>query len=345
MQCILNGLIIQLTTLTETVSNAPIVAGTANCVLYDIIIQLSMIALAVPIAIFVLSSSFLGRAIEEATSKEKPIKEKQIKDQNESISNIAEQLEQVKRNQVFNIAEIQQQLNKAKKEKRKLDKEFAIIKETVNLLTVKGSVIVPNILFFLSLIIASIGKICNIMNITGICIFSTAELILLFFGFRYIYKTLKIIENIAKTSDEAIFSKQIAALGIALEVHEEKKKPHLDLVIEEPPSLIVNSSSIFALKYRVTLSKGNIARDAEVWIFIPPQFDFVGQASWVQTSASHSPGYKTITINEGNIKEGVYITKEIQIKAPLQKQKYTLKYDIYAEEFRRGVQQFEIVVK
>ena len=320
-------------------------------IVYQLTFFVALGLLATVVTIFVFAVSLLGRAIEVAAKEQ----EKTTKDQKDAIEiEIAKILKQISSlRKKKSIGKELQELEKRLKKLRKQDEEFARklgrIVKAPELLTVKGGV-VPTTSYILGALILSgvayyLFTIENLLWLIHVLIWILGFAAIGYSIFR-IYQSLKVIESIAITSEEAALKRTIESFKIAQKELEEEKKPELRLTFKGKKfPLHVKVDSEVSLPLDLRIHKGDFAENVKVYISASPGLDFSGEDTSTMPSDSDYPNYIYMTWNVGEVIKGLVAHKTITIKSPPTAGSFNIIYWIFCKGFRTKPTELEIVVE
>lgn len=166
------------------------------------------------------------------------------------------------------------------------------------------------------------------------------------FGCYRIYQSLRAVQSVAVTTEEAQHKRMVEAFAVALDQHEEARRPALRLEFrEKEPPFSFKCDTEEIIKVRVILAKGDVARKAEAWFFAPEGFDFPEVAKWNQDKDFTTlPGALTTRFELGDMKRLIYETRNLKIKAPPKAGKFRLFYELTCEGFNSKREEFVVQV-
>jgi len=315
---------------------------------------LGIALLAIVVTIFVFASSLLGRSVEAHRSDQEELR----KQKEQSLSQHKEELQkQLKESTTKkDMKRLREEIGKVEAEIVEFEEKSEGIKKSYEVFGVKGGVVYPALCFLASSILSgfawSLARTWVGFNLGSSFIPITPILWLLAFfamgcGIERLYLSLKKIQEVAVTSEEAALKRTVEAFKIAQRELETEHKPELQIELWEPklPFKVKNGES-FKVQTRVSLSKGEIARKAFAVVEIPKEFDLSSHEKWVKfgVKETHS-GYKGYISEAGrdvfkSVKNGYYAT----IKSPTNTGEFTFFYWAYCEEWRTEEMSFQIEV-
>lgn len=313
--------------------------------LYEMTMLLSIALIAIVATVFVIAASLLGRAIEEASREQAEIAKKKSEEFDESIRGLQQKLNTVKKPEA--IDSLRKELDEYERKKSKLDKDSERISQRYGLLTVKGSVLYPSAFFLISLALAGAARYVETVPVVSAAnsLWSLSLLALAWGSYR-IYHCLKVIQSVAITTEEAQFKRMTQAFEIALDRHEESRRPKLELKFKKGrPPFSFKPGVEETIKLGITLKQGDVAKGAEAWFFAPEGFEFPGQQTWQQGDDSPIPRALTMSLLLGDLKRGTEYMRDLTIKTPLKIDEYSLRYQLKCEGFPGKITEFELKVE
>lgn len=313
---------------------------------YQLTFFLGLALLGVVITIFVFAVAQLGRATEVSSRETQAILSREKETRVKRIESIEKQLAEAKKTGSLDYSKLSSELQNLIKERIGYEAELKRIHGKLECMRVKGGVLRPGAFFFTTLILSGLATFLaggqnDIANALWI-----SSIVTLGFGSWWVYKNLKVIEEVTTTSQEAM-EKLPEAVKVALRELEEEKKPELALVFEgEQLPLHITCGGQIEAKYYIFLVKGEVARSLEVAFFAPPGFDFPGVRTWLQPQKQREiGGYTTTSFGYEDLRKGIIFRRRITLKAPSSPGSFTLKYSIVCERFDSGFEEFEVVVE
>lgn len=313
-------------------------------VIYQLTFFLALALLAILITIFVFAVSLLGRAMEAAakTEKEKLLerKENNVKAMEAIKKKIDEAEGQIPKG-------LTKQLEKLEKADGEFDRELAKIRKAPELLTVKGGV-APPASYLLGALILSAGAwgLSDMQNFVPVTFWILGLAAIVYSIFR-IYRSLKVIESVAVTSEEAALKRTVEAFKIAQKALEEERKPELALKFEgKLPPFHMKAGSELTLDFHLDLVKGEEAIEPRVYFLAPPGFSFPGRKEYKQR-ADHPyiPNYITTVIKLTDVPSMLVSPGSVVLKAPFEANTFSLFYQIVCKGFSPARLKFEVVVE
>jgi len=325
-------------------------------VIYQLTFFLALGLLAIVVTVFVFAISLLGRAIEVAAKEQ----EKTTKDQKDAIEiEIAEILKQIsslqkKKSIGKELQELEKSLKKLRKQDEKFARKLGRIVKAPELLTVKGGV-VPPASYLLGALILSGGAwyLANIQLPLTIpaWIIPTVIWLVAFAGIGYsifrIYQSLKVIESVAITSEEAALKRTVEAFKMAEKELEEERRPEVTLrILSVSFPLTLQPDSEKELTLEMRLQRGDYLENMEVFLIVPPDFSFPSVKSFRKLPSDHLyPRFPYISHKFERIVPGMIYTWTYKIKSPTIPGKYPLIHSIVGQGMKAKELKKEIIVK
>jgi hypothetical protein len=319
---------------------------------------LSIALLAIVTTIFVFASSLLGRAVEAHRDDQ----EKLNKEKEELLTRNREDLQSKLQKSVTaeDISQLKKEIEKLEAEIAKIKKKSENIKKSYEVFEVKGGVFYPALCFLASLILSgiawSLSQAWIGFNLGSAFIPYTPMLWLLALlaagcGIERLYLSLRKIQEVAVTSEEAALRRTVEAFKTAQTELEEKKRPKLILFFKgEKPPFSVKAGSTLAMTFIVTLIQGDVARKPVISFFVPEGFAFLNSKYShtidPQSSTFKYPKYLCISLHpKGDYKSGIKYMGELNLQTPAQKSDFTLAYRLICESFVGEYKEFKVVVQ
>ncbi|MBA7650000.1 hypothetical protein ES703_57800 [subsurface metagenome] len=315
-------------------------------VIYQLTFFLALGLLAIVVTIFVFAVSLLGRAMESARESEKEKTKERRTNNAKEMAAIKKEIEEAEGQIPKGLT---RKLEKLEKRDKKFGKELNEIRTAPELLTVKGGVVPSSASLLGALIVTGAAwYLSNIQIFTWIVpvLIWILGLVAIGYSISRIYQSLKVIESVAITSEEAALLRETEALKIAFGELEEEKKPKLELLFgDEQPPFHIESGAQMTIEFRLGLTQGDIARKPIVYFFAPPGFDFPGMRTWLQSKdVGKVGGYITTRDELNDCREGITQSSKITVKAPSDKGSFNLWYRANCEGFPGEMETVEIIV-
>lgn len=319
--------------------------------LANAVIFLSLTLIAVVVAVFTIAVSFLGRALQQARADQQKAAEEdkkaaleRLEQLKKNIGKVQSKLEREDAKQA--IVELKKQLREYEKEEKQAEKDSKRIApkyRTYRLLTVPGGVLPSSLWLLGSFSLAAVTQLFT--TSIGYAPLGVSVVALGWACFR-IYRSLKVVQEIAVITEEAQFKRQTEALADALERHEEKKRPGLEVIFTNPkPPFKFTPASEEVMQFDVSLTKGDIAKSTFVQFYVEGDFDFPGKKTWrASASLSKFAGAVACELNLGDLLGGMVYHRRITIKAPDQAATYKLGCCIYCQGFSSKIISYDVEV-
>jgi hypothetical protein len=292
----------------------------------DMMMILSVTLLAVVVAIFVFAASLLRSAIPEAVRQQSKIAEEQRDKFKKAVEEMQASLEAAgESGDVGKLEELKTKLQDYDRSRRQFDKASRRLAGRYQLLRVRRGVEYTAGTLLLALLLAWGAKVVDTSAwqyvLLGLCGLAVA------WACRRIYLSLLTVESVALTPEDAT-QKTVEAFETAMERHEERKRPILNLkFIKAEPPFEFKPSSQQVIWFNVRLIQGDVARSTRVDFIAPEGFDFPGHEPYRRSlHATHFPGALTATFEIGDVLGGRISHRELNIKTPSKVGTYTLNY-------------------
>ncbi len=315
---------------------------------YQLVFFLSIGLFAVVITVFVLAVSLLGRAVNMAIEgQEKANKEQKEADEKE-LGKIQGELSEAKEEgRRPDVQRLSKAINSLKRKKRINNWKLKWINAKPKFLGALWGAFIPGAFLLTSAIISIVAiyigngtpEMFPYLLIAGIA---------LGVGICFICLSLKVIEGVARVSEDVAFQRDVDIFKTSLRDVEKEKKAKLALQFhKESPPFHVKADSVVTIDYTVGLIEGKYVDDVRLFFFAPKGFDFPGQPTLIQPEDSESaPGYLTAIINiQGSILRNIIQPGRIGIKMPSEADKYPLYYRVFCRGGIGVYEKFEIVVE
>lgn len=168
-------------------------------------------------------------------------------------------------------------------------------------------------------------------------------LVTLSFGIVFICLTLRVIESVAVTSEEAAFTREVEALKKAMKETEEEKKPKLKVSLNEkmlPISMRPESNK--DIEFKLEIGRGDIAKQTGLFVHAPSGFEFLPESV---RCTPYAENVVSAFLSGGNVLQGIEKRVKVTIKAPLQPNQYIILYRCICEGFNGEMKSFNVEVK
>lgn len=298
--------------------------------LCDAIIFLSLTLLAVTVAIFVLAVAFLGRAIEQSSEEEARIAKEQAEELDKTIRETQKRLDKAKES--GEVDEATRELERYKRKKEQFENRRAKALAAYRLLTVREGILYPGAVLLLSLAFAAAAKLLTTVSGPYAPAFSYVFLMIGAAGIGWVcyrgYRSLVVVQSVATIPEEVQLKRTVQAFQIAMERHEERKRPIVALEFIEPERPFkFKPSSQQVIRFDVSLIQGDVARSMRVDFIAPEGFDFPGHEPYRRAlHVADFPGALTAKFAIGDVLRDLTYHEELNIKAPPKVGTYTLNY-------------------
>lgn len=316
-------------------------------VVYQLTFFFGLALLAIFITVFVFAVSLLGRAMETAAKVERNKVEERKQNNIKEMSDIRKEIQKAEKKGEIPKG-LRRKLEKLEARNKEFDSELSKIRKAPQLLTVKGGVIHPCFFIILGLILISTASYLS--TIKGFNTFIPLSIWVLGlsslgYSIHRLYKSLKVIENVAITSEEAWITKTVEAFKIAQKELEEERRPELEFYFRGTvPPLHLNTESESSFTFGVGLLKGDIANNPTVYFLAPEGFEFV-EAVKGPLSAGKYKGMVSVQYELKNIRKPHHRLFTVRLKAPSNPDTYTLLYELVCDGFDSKYKELEVVVE
>ena len=233
---------------------------------------------------------------------------------------------------------MRRKLEKLEEENKEFDSELNEIRKAPELLTVKGGVIYPCIFIILGLVLSGTASYLSTIKDISVVIplfIWILGLPALGYSIYRLCKSLKVIEDVAVTSEEAWIAKTVDAFKIAQKELELERRPEIVLRIADYKlPLQIPLSSELKIKLTVRLKRGEIAENASVFLAAPEGFGFLGEGVNKLPKGHEYENYVCIRWDVGILISGIENHYTITIKSPPEAGNYNIIYYIHCRGFR-----------
>ena len=244
---------------------------------------LAISLLAIVIMIFVFASSLLGRAVEAHHNEQK-----KLQSEKEATVRLRKQEWQQKLEQSTSreeIARLGKEVTALEKEISEFEKKMKNIDSSYGVFRVKGGLTDPALSFLVSSAFSGVAwglaqseliQWLGFWSVPSTLFWWSLAVVGIGFGIYKLYYSLRKIEEVAITSEEAALRSQIQAYKTAQKELETEAAPALELRCIKPDSvpIYMQAEEQLTLEYDLRLVKGQMAEHISVFIFVPPGFDF-----------------------------------------------------------------------
>jgi ABC-type multidrug transport system fused ATPase/permease subunit len=327
-------------------------------VLSQITFFLSVALLAVVVTIFVFASSLLGRAVEAHRDDQ----EKLRNEEEELLTQRREELQKKLQRSVTaeDMSQVREEIEKLEAEIAKIKNKSESIEKSYEVFGVKGGVVYPSLCFIASSVLSGfawsfeqawLGFHLGSLFIPITPVLWFLALLAMGWGIERLYLSLRKIQEVAVTSEEAALKRTVEAFKTAQTELEEKKRPKLFLFFkEEEPPFSVKAGSTLVITFKIRLIRGDVARKPVIAFFVPEGFAFLNSKQphtlYPQPPTFRYPKYLCISLYpKGDYKSGVNYVGELSLQTPPQKGNFTLAYRLLCESFVGEYKEFAVVVQ
>lgn len=308
----------------------------------ELVIFLSLALLAGVVAIFVFAASLLRNAIPQALEKQRKIAAEHNEEFENNIADMHIALDAARGTGGFR--DLEKKLHDYDKSRKYFEKASKRIAGRYQLLKMRGGVVYPAVVLLLALALARSVELVTAQAWQGI-LFALSLLAVSWVCYR-IYEILSVVQSVAMTPED-VGDKTREAFETALERHEEKRRPSLELEFIDPkPPIKMKPDSEQKIWFDVVLKKGDIARAAQVNFVAPISFEFPGHTpSRRPTNAPLFPDTWETSINMGDIKRGLAYKRSVSIKTPPNEGIYRLAHMLLCDGYASRIIEFDIEVE
>jgi hypothetical protein len=313
--------------------------------IYQLTFFLALALLAIVVAIFVFAVSLLGRAMQAAATSEREKLTERKESNVREMEAMQKDIEKAKETGRIPKGLIRK-LKKLEKRDRNFEKELSKIRRAPELLTVRGGVVHPGIFLGIALVLTGVAWYLSGIEIpTAPVIMWGLGLAAIGYSIYRIYRSLKVVESVAITSEEAALKRTVEAFKIAQKELEEERRPELRLsLVDEKFPLRVRADSESSFRLRLNLTKGEFAEDVEIHVCLPPGFDFPNEQTYTLSSSHPYPNYIGMVWRKGRIIQLDY-QRTITFKLPSTAGKYNIVFYKFCRGFVAEPVEREIIVE
>lgn len=316
--------------------------------IFGLINNISTTLLVISPTIFVLGVTLLGNAIEKSRQEEKAARESESSTIKKEIVDVEKSLNKAKKD--GDTTDVYNSLEALRKRQKNTNDKIKGIKIKYNSINLLNTVIYPCIALLLALIFNqySFSLFKQIEDISMYKILSLS-IILILYSLYKIYKSLKLIEEISSNKKESEYYDQIIrCIKDALTQYEQTKKENASIEFTNKSfPLNITCSAEMEIEFMVTLAKGSVLNNTEVWFFIPDGFDLIQppeSKSWRQSPDFVPPGIRTVKIELGKVNIGRSSPGKLKIKTPSVAGKYSLRYSLQGDGYDGPTQELKLIV-
>jgi ABC-type multidrug transport system fused ATPase/permease subunit len=308
--------------------------------------SIALTLLGVTIPFFIFAITLLGNAIERAKQEEKEAKEQQQKDFELKINDLENKITALKES--GDPTQLEKQLKEFKATQKKHSRNIKGIKRKYGKLSFRNSILIPSSLFIISILFSDISKFSTISTKLSI-IFRLSAFISLGLGIYAICISLLLVQKISASSDELQQRKMSEAFKAALIAFEKEKEVTLSIkFVNVSFPLHCKKNTDITIDYRLSVVKGEIARKAETWFYIPDGFILIDpdeNQAWRQGEDFVVPNIRTVRRKHGDIRKGIYSPSWIKFRTPDVPGEYYLMYFATADGCEHRREKISIVVE
>lgn len=258
-----------------------------------ILSNIALVGLTIVVTVFVLSVTLLGRAAKFAKEKRS---ETEQKSKTNFDSDIAKLQAQIKKNP-DDIEELKKQVGELEVKRAYTINKIRQIEEQFNALTLKNGVLIPGVMFFITLFIEN-WLTHVVFNIFGQFVLLIIAFISSIYAVKKIVLTLQAIQEVAINTDDHQLEQLKNALIEGLETIESEKEPKPIIRFKEKSPFIFKPDAEVEIKFEVDLMiPGNKeARNVDIWFLFSPEIEIV-QSSDYDTPFQQNSGYQIPNAN------------------------------------------------
>lgn len=318
-------------------------------VIYQLTFFVALGLLAIVVTIFVFAVSLLGRAIEAASITEKEKLTERKENNIRAMEIIQEDIEKARKSGEI-PTELTHKLEKLEKENKKFEMEMSKIRKAPEALTVRGGVFCTGVFLIAALVLSGMAWYFSLDENVNIIIpqaFWILGLAAIGYGIYRICKSLKVIQDVAVTSEEAWVRKTIEAFKIAEREIDEEKRPQVQLTfrnVKFPLEMPIDSE--VTIESIVKVIKGDFVENVEVHIIVPPGFGLLNEKKTHRLSlGSTYPNYVFTTWEPGSMVQGILYARKTTIKSPSTVGNFKIIYAIVGRGLAVQRNYLEFIVK
>ncbi len=301
--------------------------------IFEAIFFLDVGLLGITITLFVLAVSLLGRAIKLSLQEQEETEEKAKKEVDDEIKKIKSQLNKTASSSHPDLVGLNTNLALLVRKQKEHQYKLNNIKNKPSHLKVSGGVILPGIFFIISLVFCIFARYnFSINSDTNMLGYYFGAIVPVVIGLTFVYSTLKVVEEVAITSEDTAFIREAEVLKTALFEFEEAKRPILELRFKnEKPPIHFGIEQTKTITVGLVLLYGESARNPVIGIGIPNDFSFSEKQGSSQPVSSSRSNYVFSSISCDTCLQGIVHEKNVIITAPKEKGKYKSYWTIFGE--------------
>lgn len=305
--------------------------------LYDTMIFVSVGLATVVGAVYAVASTFLGRALAEAR-----------RDQEKAHAAAQDEFQKVMADirEAVDKSDIRRSLGKAEwaERIRKLKGAWRRLNAGPQLLAVTHTVVLPGALFLATAVFSAAAKAKAedaALRIPDHIWW--AGVLTLTLGLWRLVSSLRAIQAISSTSEEAAFSRQVAALGQALREDRAATLPNCYLRLSESSApLVAGQEGTIVFEYGTDVAA---ATNVSLNLFLPTEFEFLGEKVGFIAASPPFKGQRRLNfINGATLPPGVYRPGNVKVRAPEKPGTYQLGFWFSVVEVRHPSSAVDIEV-
>jgi DNA-binding protein H-NS len=303
---------------------------------FSIINNIGLVLLAVSPTVFIFSVTLLGDVLEKSQQEENAARQNEKETISKRIAKTEATLKRAK--QDGNIEELEGQLAALKKDSGVTDKQIRRIKHKYSRVNFENTVVLPCTAFLLLMLVGVIGGLLGHHNYVNGYLLVILQVVLLVYGGTKLFLTLNLVQYIIATKDRnEPYARLRETIKTAMTEYYQGMKEDVKFEFTNVTfPMNVAAGMELSIKFRVSLVKGSVLRDAYVWFFVADGFTLVDppeEKSWQQGTNYNPPNIRTVKISLGNVSIGPYTPGTLKVITPTNSGKYLLRYAVRAEGF------------
>jgi hypothetical protein len=312
-------------------------------IVFEALYFLAIGLLAITITVFVLAVSLLGRAVKLSLEDQEKAENERKADTERTRAELKGTLEQA----TYNRESLEKSLKEYKKKIEKHDRTLRWIRWKPNFLKANWGVFVPCSFFIIAIGISAFARYqLGQLNTDFQYLYLGLSLFAFSFGTVFICLTLKVIEGVAITSEETAFTREAEAFKKALVEIEEAKNTELNLeFVSSKPPFKVQVNSEMRISCDITIRKGYLAKNPEVYFFVPKGFTFSDKSDPIIIRDEKYLNYISFKKTIPDLKKPFGRHISLALKSPSKSGVYQGVYRLNCEGFYSEYIEFEIIVE
>lgn len=305
---------------------------------YSTLISINIALIAAALTVFVISVTFLGRAIKKATDAKIEAQKKQEAESEQSIKMAEKNLKNKK------PEEARKELDILRSKNRKLEQKTEAEIERYQSLTAKKCVFYPSLCFTISITLSVLSGNMTSNSIVEILLFVTSILILSL-GAYFISMPIIVVGEIAKESDEVNQRSMVDAFKTALVEHENEKKPSFIIKLRNSEPIKINKNDKFTVTGLLYLEKG-YAESVDYKLFFPEKFKALNSNVNLAKQPPNFifPEYISTCIISRKLYPNCWYVFDFEFVAPNTSGKFEFAYQAQYLDFDSGLKKFKVEV-